>query len=412
MDTRQYKYQLVKVVAILQRLFVMEANMRRSNGEGTIFKRKDGRWCAAYYDESPKPKRHYVYGRTQTEVKKRLKEKIATQNTPVEMEEKSEETMLLQDWVLYYLMNYKKNEVKETTYNSYINTFSSNINNTELGRTNLDKLTSNQLQSFYNRKKADGYNPKTIRHIYILLNIALNKAVQLKMINENVNLLVTLPKKEEFNAQVLSIDEVKKILTYAREDPLYPIIVLTLYTGLRKGEVMGLKWENIDFEKKELHVKGSLCRVVIERNLEGKSIYGYKILEPKTTKSKRTIPLLPHAIEALEIQRKRQEQDKENYALIYQDEGFVFTRKDGRYLEQRGFMDNYHSFMKSYGVTDVRFHDLRHTFASLLLEAGESPKIIQELLGHSTITTTMDIYAHTTNAGKVKAIGKLDILLE
>lgn len=383
--------------------------MKRSNGEGTIFKRKDGRWCAAYYDESPQPKRHFVYGKTQAEVKKKLKDK---KTEPIEDTGKSDKTMLLQDWVIYYLTNYKKNEVKETTYCSYMNLYSSYIRNTELGNTKLNNLNSNQLQDFYNSKRADGYNPKTIRHIYILINSVLNKAVQLKMVKENVNLLVTLPKREAYNAQVLTIDEVKKILTEAKEEYLYPIIVLTLYTGLRKGEVMALKWDNIDFEKNELYVKGSLCRVVVERNLDGRSLYDYKILEPKTTKSKRTIPLLPCAIEALEIQKKRQEQDKITYGLIYQDEGYIFARKDGRYLEQRSFMNDYHTFMKKYEITDIRFHDLRHTFASLLLEAGESPKIIQELLGHSTITTTMDIYAHITQAGKAKAIGKLDSLLD
>lgn len=382
--------------------------MKRSNGEGTIYKRKDGRWCAAFYDESVKPKRHFIYGRTQAEVRKKLKEKMYNFEETIDTQWKN---VLLQDWVLYYLANYKKNEVKETTYGAYLNLYSSYIRNTDLGKTKLEKLSSNQLQAFYNSKKTDGYNPKTIRHIYILLNIALNKAVQLKMIKENVNLLVTLPKREAYTAKVLSIEEVKKIISEARKDPLYPIIILTLYTGLRKGEVMALKWENIDFEKKELYVRGSLCRVAVERNLDGKSKYEYKILEPKTSKSKRTIPLLPYAIDALELQKERQELEKKISGPLYEDEGFVFARKNGKFVEQRSFVDKYHAFLKRYDVTDVRFHDLRHTFASLLLEAGESPKIIQELLGHSTITTTMDIYAHITEAGKVKAIGKLESLL-
>lgn len=98
--------------------------------------------------------------------------------------------------------------------------------------------------------------------------------------------------------------------------------------------------------------------------------------------------------------------------MIYQDQGFVFARYDGRYLEQRSFIDSYYAFLEKYGITKVRFHDLRHSFASLLLEAGESPKAIQELLGHSTITTTMDIYSHITKKGKVAALEKLSMLIE
>jgi len=135
-------------------------------------------------------------------------------------------------------------------------------------------------------------------------------------------------------------------------------------------------------------------------------------LEPKTAKSKRSIPLMDMAIEALRIQQERQLETKKKYEPIYNDEGFVFAREDGRHLEQRSFFDDYNAFLQRYGITKVRFHDLRHTFASLLLEAGESPKIIQELLGHSTITTTMDIYTHITSKGKIRAVKMLDDLVE
>ena len=135
-------------------------------------------------------------------------------------------------------------------------------------------------------------------------------------------------------------------------------------------------------------------------------------MEPKTAKSKRTIPLLDIAVQALELQRKRQIEMKRRYKDIYVDEGFVFSQYDGKYLNQREFMNAYHAFLNKYHITDIRFHDLRHTFATLLLEAGEAPKIIQELLGHSTITTTMDIYAHVGENIKQKTISRLDSLLE
>lgn len=376
---------------------------KRSNGEGTIFKRSDGRWCAAYFDENYR--RHYVYGKTQAEAKKKLKEKMSAS---VSESDKIRKTTV-NDWLWQYLNDYKKNEVKETTYWSYVDLYEKHIKDSGIGTTGLQELTSIQLQKYYNEKKEEGYNPKTIRHIYIMLNSALDKAVQLKLLQENVNRLAVIPKAEIYQAKVLSTEEVRKILAEAKEDKWYPIIILAIYTGLRKGELMALKWKNIDFEEHELYVESSLCRVVKSIEEDGSKRYEHKIMEPKTAKSRRIVPLLPIAVEALELQRKRQEQDKEKYAEIYNDQDLIFAGCDGNFLSQRAFMDKYHAFLKRYGITDVRFHDLRHTFATLLLEAGESPKTIQELLGHSTITTTMDIYAHITKKGKANAIRKLDV---
>ena len=172
---------------------------------------------------------------------------------------------------------------------------------------------------------------------------------------------------------------------------------------------MALKWENINFRDRELHVEGNLCRVR-ESNAGGRSKYVDKVLEPKSAKSIRTIPLTEKALEALLIQKHRQDEIKEKYKVVYDDQGFVFTEVDGSLLRQKGFMEEYHVFLKKYGISDIRFHDLRHTFATLLFEEGESAKVIQELLGHSTITITMDIYTHVSKKGKKNAISKLDNL--
>ena len=377
---------------------------KRSNGEGTIFKRSDGRWCAAYFDKEYR--RHYVYGKTQKEIKQKLKKKMSEVNVSTKGK-----GITVDEWMVQYLDEYKRNEVKETTYWSYMELYEKHIKKSDIGLSGLQSLTSQQLQKFYNDKKEQDYNPKTIRHMYVLINSALDKAMQIKLLNENVNRQTVIPKKEAYTAKVLSAEEVKKILVNAKEDKLYPIIALEIYTGLRKGEIMALKWENISFDQEELHVEGNLCRVVKEINADGSKCYEYKIMEPKTAKSKRVVPLLPGAIEALKMQQAMQAQDKEMYSEIYNDQGLVFARCDGTFLSQRAFMDKYHAFLKRYGVSDVRFHDLRHTFATLLLEAGEEPKAIQELLGHSTYSTTMDIYAHVTKKGKVNAIKRLDILV-
>lgn len=374
---------------------------KRCNGEGSIYKRKDGRWSGAYFDEQYV--RRYVYGKTQSEVKKKLKEKQILMTV-------KHKPYLLQDWICEFLENYKKNELKITTYNTYMSCYRKHIKDSWLGNMKLEGVKSGDLQKYYNEKIKVGYSSKTVRAIEVLLNEALDMAFKLRMISQNPNLLTVIPKKTKYEAKVLTIEEVERILTETKEEELYPIIATTLYTGMRKGEVMALKWENVDFEERRIFITTSLCRIEND-NLDekGQRHSSYQIMEPKTKKSIRMIPMLDEVYEALVEQKKRQEKRKIAYADIYVDQGFVFDDVTGNYLPQRQFMNKYHKFLKKYGITDIRFHDLRHTFASLLIESDVSMKIVQELLGHSTITTSMDIYTHVSDRKKKQALSQIRI---
>lgn len=412
--------------------------------DSKIYKRKDGRWCVSYYGMGANPRRHYLYGKTKNEVKMKLAElkhpiQSKQQDAEIENAEREEPVIeiasvepeaeskgdaaakqngansdagtkwTLQEWVRYYLVTYKKNEIKETTFDSYMGIYRRRIAKSKIGKSKLEDLTGDDLQKEYNQMVSDGCKASTIRHLFILINMALNRAVQLRYIMENPNQLVTLPRKNRFEGKTLTAEEARRIFEKAKDDELYPIVALTLCTGLRKGEAMALKWENVNFEEQEIYVEGNLCRVR-ENKEGGRSCYVDKVLEPKTIKSRRTIPLTAKALEALQIQKQRQDEMKEKYKIIYDDQDFVFTEADGSILRQRTFMDKYHAFLKRYGISDIRFHDLRHTFATLLFEEGESAKVIQELLGHSTIAITMDIYTHVSKRGKKKAVSKLDNL--
>ena len=137
--------------------------------------------------------------------------------------------------------------MKESTYSTYRVIYRKHIRGSDIGKTKISRLTADQLQVYYNGKTADGYNAKTVKHIHVLINSALEKGVQLKFVKENVGRLVVLPKRKVYKGQMLSLPEVSKILNEAKGDELYPIIALTIYTGLRKGEIMALKRENINF---------------------------------------------------------------------------------------------------------------------------------------------------------------------
>lgn len=373
---------------------------RRINGEGTIFKRKDGRWCAAYYDNNEK--RHYVYGRTQKEVSEKLYKK--REDDLLEQHD----DYLLKDWIEMYLVNYKKNEIKITTFGTYMMMYQKHICESDIGSILLSKLKPNDLQKFYNKKIEEGYSSKTVRHIEVIINCALKQAVNEKMITENPNDFTILPKRKAYQACFLTADEVRIIVENAKEEEIYPIVMIALFTGMRKGEIMGLTWKNsIDFENNMIHVVGSLCRIVHNDNQGGKTYATYEILEPKTQKSIRNIPMNDLVKNVLIEQKGRQDREKAKYKDIYVDNDLVFARSDGRYLNQRKFMNKYHDFLKRYGIRDCRFHDLRHSFASLLLESGTDMKVTSELLGHSTISTSMDIYSHVYEGAKIRALGDL-----
>ncbi len=376
---------------------------RRCNGEGSIYKRSDDRWCGSYFDAAYN--RHYVYGKTKGEVKQKLKVKMSSDNVSLTGPSPPRSLPTFQEWVLEFLRKYKKNELKATTYGSYISVYTVHIENSKIGKMRIDRITTDNLQKYYNDKIAAGYNSKTVRSIETIINSALNQAIKLRMISENPNLYTTIPKKQRYEAKVLSKEDVEKILHMAKSEYLYPIIITTVYTGLRKGEVMALKWENIDFSEKKIHVKNSLCRIEDEEpDANGHRHAHYEILEPKTRKSIRTIPMLDVVYEALLEQKQRQENDKNLAKDMYNDQGLVFANPFGIYYDQRVFHDKYHQFLEKYDLPIIRFHDLRHTFATLLIESDISMKIVQELLGHSTITTSMDIYTHVSDEKKEQAL--------
>lgn len=209
----------------------------------------------------------------------------------------------------------------------------------------------------------------------------------------------------------MNLEDAKRFIADGKDERLYPIIVTAMLTGLRRGELFGLHWGDIDWENQILHVNGSLCRVQ-KTDDKGKSYTDYEVLSPKTTKSRRNVPLSHTVVQALLLQKEWQETSQKLLGESYENpENFVFTEEDGSIIDHRRFLDQYYAVLEKYNISRIRFHDLRHTFASLLLESGENIKSIQELLGHSQISTTMDIYAHFSENLKKKSIQNLSNLI-
>ena len=408
MDTRKYE-RIYGQAALISGFFRGGDLMtRRSNGEGSVFRRTDGRWCGAFYykDTNGIAKRKYVYGKTQKEVKEKLRKLEEFKNLDPDAH------MTLEQWMYTWLDRYKKDIVKRTTYDSYLLNVETHVAGTKLGNTELCNLNTDVLQRFYVSKLRglEGnkvLSRRTVEYLKTIIGGALKQAYKNELIKKNYNDFTVLPKAEVKEIEPLTIDEVQKVLKAAEGTPMYALIVLDIFTGMRKGEILGLQWEYVDFENKCLYVRKNLCRVKSDVSVSGRKTE-FILMSPKTKKSNRTIPLTDEVIHVLKQHKTQQNITKMKYRDVYQDNDVVFAKWDGTFENPREVLRRFHNIVEKAGVRKCRFHDLRHTFASILLNEGESMKNIQELLGHSTITTTMDVYSHISQEGKKKSIDKLE----
>ena len=382
--------------------------MKRANGEGTIYKRKDGRWCGAFYSEADN-KRHFVYGSSYKKVKAKMREK-SLESTLMDSNN-SGVKYSLQDWIQDYLETYKRNDLKPSTYSGYETVLRGHIKGSALGRMNLSKIRPANIQNFYNQKLKAGLSVKSVWQMRNLISTALKQAVREGYIEKNPDEYIVLPKKQRYEPTILTPEEIRKIVEEAKEDPLYSIVVTALFTGMRKGELMALQWKNVDFQTRRIFVEYSLGVLLHQEGKDGKFHNEYRLVEPKSKKSKRFIPMADTVVEALKIQRERQRYNKRRYAEIYVDSDFTFTEADGEIVNQKRFMNEYHSFLKKYGISDCRFHDLRHSFASLMLQRGVDFKTLSDILGHSQISTSLDIYAHVYDSSKNIAVEDFNNLI-
>jgi integrase len=233
------------------------------------------------------------------------------------------------------------------------------------------------------------------------LRIALKKALTWGLVARNVALLADAPKVERYEVQPIDANEAQKFLEIIKGDRLEALFSVGLSLGLRRGEVLALKWSDIDFEGQTLRVNGSLQR------LQGKLL----ILPPKTKKSTRSLNLPKTLLQKLREHRARQLEERLALGANWQDHNLVFCTSLGTPIEPRNVQRKLAALMKDSGMRYFRLHDLRHFFASLLLAQGVELKVVSELLGHSSIQITGDIYAHVLPKLKEQAIDLLDSIL-
>ena len=368
---------------------------RRANGEGNIRKRSDGRWEGRYTagrdPETGKTVYKNVLGKTQAEVKAKLKQAIQ-ENTEVDTLKAAQYTV--GQWMDIWFENYAKIKVRPTSHQTYRGYIDNHIK-PNIGKIQLNKLTTLELQKLYkkllSRGRVDrieakgqpkGLSPKTVRNIHQVISSAMDFAKAQKLIAVNPTDGCALPKLEHREMKTLPVEQLASFLREAKESGVFEMYYIELATGLRRGELLGLKWEDLDLEQGTLRVQRQVSRIngeVVEAPLKTKNSY-------------RTISLGEDAVGILKKQRKKCGGSE-----------YVFPSPTGGPISPDSVIQMLHRVLKRAGLPKVRFHDLRHTFATVALQNGVDIKTVSGMLGHYSAGFTLDTYAHVTTQAQREA---------
>lgn len=399
--------------------------MARSKGIPAIRQRKDKNgkkidvWEAQVnLGKDPatgKPKRIAIYGSSQAECRNKLIETLNSIRNQTFVEPSK---ITLSSWLDTWMKEYKKQSIRPTTYASYEWIIKKYITKS-LGQALLKDLQPHQIQKFYNEKSESGLSPRTVKYIHVLLHEALDQAIKNNLIVRNVTESTTLPKQQKKEMRVLSMKEQTQLMDILRAERLGAAYLLAMSSGMRMGEILGLRWKSVDFKDSMIDISQSLSRVYHSNKTEGKKSE-LIFQDPKTEKGNRSIPMLQSDFLNISVElKKHKEAETEHFKLLEWNEikikqhfkdGLVFVNELGKPIEPRNFIRKFHSVIKKANIPHANVHSLRHTFATRGLEAGIDLKTMQELLGHANISITGDLYTHVSNEHKKAAVSKMNEL--
>lgn len=366
----------------------MSNKRTRGNGEGDVYPRrnKEGKiigYRGAYWAQTAKgPKRRYVSGKNKSEARAALHKARADRDGGLVFDMGS---LVLGEYLQRWLSDSVKDTVRPTTYARYEQNIRLHII-PSLGKVKLKNLTPAHARALYREKLDAGFSGRTVQYIHVTLHKALAQAAADGIVPRNVAANVKAPQPQKKEICPLSPEQTRALLEAARGDRFEALYILAVHCGLRQGELLALKWQDIDLKAGMLQVRRTLS---ITKD-------GPAFNPPKTAKGRRSIRLTTAVVAALKEHLQRQLGEIEALGDIYEDHGLVFPGEKGQPLRPWSLTGGpYIRLLKRAGLPkETRFHDLRHTCATLLLCEGVHPKLVQELLGHATISITLDTYSH------------------
>jgi integrase len=359
-----------------------EVAKKRSNGEGSVYRRKDGSWVGQYKVlTSNGAKRRYIYAKTRKDAATRLAQAVAERDSGLVYDCGS---MTVEDYLSKWLVTTKGTVRERTWIRSEVDVRVHLV--PVLGKVRLDRLNALQIQALYRAKLDSGLSPRTVQIIHATLHKALKQAVRWQLIPRNAAQSVEPPKARKREVNPLDEGQVRRVLKAVEGDKLEALYVLALTTGMRSGELLGLRWEDVDLQAGILQVK--------------RTMFNGRVEAPKTSKGRRSIKLAQISISALDKHPRVGE--------------WVFCTSVGTPISVHNLHNrSWKPLLKQAGLPKgTRFHDLRHTAATLLLTKGVHIKIVQEMLGHSSISVTMDTYSHVLPNLQGEVVRAMDEIFE
>ena len=367
---------------------------RRGRGEGAVYQRSDGRWEAQL--RLPDGQRKSIYARSRRRAVTKLGDAAwrIDHGLPLQAAKRR-----VGDYLEYWL-EVTRRRVRPTTYEAY----ELNVRRLQpdLGSLQLARLDAAVIQATYDRLLQAGLSPRSVEQMHAVLHRALRQGLHWGLIATNPAELVAPPRPRKREMTALTTAQLQRLLMTTRNERWYPLWVILSTAGLRIGEALGLGWESVSLETRRLAVVRSLQR---QRGL------GLVFAEPKTARSRRSIYLSVLACQALSEHRQRQQPPAASRAA-WQDSGLVFANRHGGPQDSGSVTSALNRALLRAGLPHVRVHDLRHTTASVLLAGGANPKVVQDLLGHSTVLTTLNTYSHVTESLSHLAAATMDSVLE
>jgi integrase len=365
---------------------------KRGNNEGTISHRADGRWMARVMLADGT--RKAFYAKTRQEVAQLLKAALRDLDSGLPLVGERETVgSYLESW-----LQATEHSVRPRTWKRRGEFVRLHIV-PALGKVALAKLTALQVQALYAQKLHEGLSSTTVHHLHTVFHRALKAALRLGLLQRNVLEMLDPPRITHHEMATLSADQARRLLIAARGDRFEALYVLALSTGMRQGELLALKWQDVELEAATLRVRATLQYTPA----------GFVFAEPKTAKSRRIVALPKTAVDAL---RRRRAQQATERTGAGDDLNLVFPNTAGHPMDGKDLLRHrFRPLLQKAGLPPIRFHDLRHTAATLLLERGINPKIVSEMLGHADISITLGIYSHVTPHMQQQAAAAMDAAL-
>lgn len=399
-----------------------EANKRkttkRGNGEGCIRKTSKGYWEARITDGyNADGSQHFKTfgGKSRAIVAERLNEFIANRdkfNPEVVVK------YTVEEWLNLWYESYVIDNVRIATRVSYEGIIKNHLI-PNIGRIKLVNLKKVDIENMYRKLiNEKALKIKTVKNIHFVLHKALQEAFEREYVTRNVASISKVPTMKSLNQkrkeiEIYSVDEQKKLIEVAKQDKVYGyVVIMALYSGMRKGEILGLQWDDIDFKNKLINVDKQVSRLKdYSENATSKTKLGIEYYT-KTNNSTRKIPLSDSLVFILKQLKNFQEENKKVFGNLYYDYNMVFCKEDGYYLDPDTVLEKYHKLADKANVKRCTFHALRHTFATRALESGMDIKVASNILGHSNVYFSLDTYTHALLENKNSAMKKLDNYLE